>query len=45
LTPIYILQLCTWWKDHGYSDIFDAYFRCEGNIKMYHGNCNTRIPE
>ncbi|XP_017150739.1 xyloside xylosyltransferase 1 [Drosophila miranda] len=38
-------QLCTWWKDHGYSDIFDAYFRCEGNIKMYHGNCNTRIPE
>ncbi|EDW74470.2 uncharacterized protein Dwil_GK21934 [Drosophila willistoni] len=38
-------QLCTWWKDHGYSDIFDAYFRCEGVIKMYHGNCNTRIPE
>ncbi|XP_022223876.2 xyloside xylosyltransferase 1-like [Drosophila obscura] len=38
-------QLCTWWKDHGYSDIFDAYFRCDGNIKMYHGNCNTRIPE
>lgn len=38
-------QLCTWWKDHGYSNIFDAYFRCDGNIKMYHGNCNTRIPE
>ncbi|EDW01927.1 xyloside xylosyltransferase 1 [Drosophila grimshawi] len=38
-------QLCTWWKDHGYSNLFDAYFRCEGVIKMYHGNCNTRIPE
>lgn len=38
-------QLCTWWKDHGYSDIFDSYFHCEGRIKLYHGNCNTRIPE
>ncbi|KAH8269560.1 hypothetical protein KR018_009413 [Drosophila ironensis] len=45
LDCIWNRQLCTWWKDHGYSDIFDAYFRCEGNIKMYHGNCNTRIPE
>uniref|UniRef100_A0A493THT1 Xyloside xylosyltransferase 1 n=1 Tax=Anas platyrhynchos platyrhynchos TaxID=8840 RepID=A0A493THT1_ANAPP len=23
-------QLCTWWKDHGYSDVFDQYFRCDG---------------
>lgn len=38
-------QLCTWWKDHGYSDVFDAYFHCEGNIRVYHGNCNTRVPE
>lgn len=38
-------QLCTWWKEHGYSDIFDTYFHCEGKIKLYHGNCNTRIPE
>lgn len=38
-------QLCTWWKDHGYSDIFDTYFHCEGRIRVYHGNCNTRIPE
>ncbi|ALC42645.1 CG11388 [Drosophila busckii] len=45
LDCIWNRQLCTWWKDHGYSDIFDAYFRCEGVIKMYHGNCNTRIPE
>ncbi|EDW57071.1 GM16083 [Drosophila sechellia] len=45
LDCIWNRQLCTWWKDHGYSQIFDAYFRCEGNIKMYHGNCNTRIPE
>ncbi|XP_072200542.1 xyloside xylosyltransferase 1 [Excalfactoria chinensis] len=38
-------QLCTWWKEHGYSDVFDQYFRCEGEVKIYHGNCNTPIPE
>lgn len=38
-------QLCTWWKEHGYSDIFDTYFHCEGKIQLYHGNCNSRIPE
>ncbi|TKC43877.1 hypothetical protein EI555_008528 [Monodon monoceros] len=38
-------QLCTWWRDHGYSDVFDAYFWCEGHVRIYHGNCNTPIPE
>ncbi|MEE6507460.1 hypothetical protein FKM82_023549 [Ascaphus truei] len=38
-------QLCTWWKDHGYSDVFDLYYKCEGHIKIIHGNCNTPIPE
>ncbi|XP_053665580.1 xyloside xylosyltransferase 1 [Anopheles marshallii] len=38
-------QLCTWWREHGYSDIFDSYFHCEGAVKIYHGNCNTRAPE
>ncbi|ERE74527.1 Glycosyl transferase, family 8 containing protein [Cricetulus griseus] len=38
-------QLCTWWRDHGYSDVFQAYFHCEGHVKIYHGNCNTPIPE
>ncbi|KAM6257688.1 xyloside xylosyltransferase 1 [Porphyrio hochstetteri] len=38
-------QLCTWWKDHGYSDVFNQYFQCEGEVKIYHGNCNTPIPE
>lgn len=38
-------QLCTWWKDHGYSEIFDSFFHCEGKIRLYHGNCNTRVPE
>lgn len=45
LDCIFNRQLCTWWKEHGYSDIFDIYFHCEGKIKIYHGNCNTRIPE
>ncbi|KAG9493984.1 xyloside xylosyltransferase 1 [Eleutherodactylus coqui] len=38
-------QLCTWWKDHGYADIFDLYYRCDSHIKIIHGNCNTPIPE
>ena len=38
-------QLCTWWKDHGYKDVFDQYFNCDGEIKIYHGNCGTPIPE
>lgn len=37
-------QLCTWWKSHGYQDIFDDFFRCEKKISVYHGNCNTAIP-
>ncbi|KAK2868868.1 hypothetical protein Q7C36_000739 [Tachysurus vachellii] len=38
-------QLCTWWRDHGYSDVFQLYFRCEGPVHIYHGNCNTPIPD
>ncbi|XP_061396821.1 xyloside xylosyltransferase 1 [Musca vetustissima] len=45
LDCIWNRQLCTWWKDHGYSDVFDKYFTCKGRIKMYHGNCNARVPE
>lgn len=38
-------QLCTWWKGHGYSDVFDLYFNCDGPINIYHGNCNSPIPK
>ncbi len=42
-------QLCDWWKKHGYEDVFDEYFTCENNdkikVNIYHGNCNTEIPE
>jgi hypothetical protein len=38
-------QLCTWWRDHGYAEVFDQYFKCEGHINIYHGNCNTAIPK
>ncbi|CAF1443362.1 unnamed protein product [Rotaria magnacalcarata] len=39
-------QLCTWWKGKGYDDIWENYFNCnnEQNIYLYHGNCNTPIP-
>ncbi|XP_069691543.1 xyloside xylosyltransferase 1 [Periplaneta americana] len=37
-------QLCTWWRDHGYRDVFDAFAHCDGVVKLYHGNCNTPIP-
>lgn len=38
-------QLCQWWRDKGYEDVFDLYFKCEGKINIYHGNCNTPIPD
>lgn len=37
-------QLCTWWRDHGYGHVFQLYYRCEGPVYIYHGNCNTPIP-
>ncbi|KPP76599.1 hypothetical protein Z043_104042 [Scleropages formosus] len=38
-------QLCTWWREHGYGDIFESYYRCEDTVHIYHGNCNTPIPD
>ncbi|XP_050413843.1 xyloside xylosyltransferase 1 isoform X1 [Patella vulgata] len=38
-------QLCVWWRDNGYKEVFDLYFKCEGKINIYHGNCNTPIPD
>ena len=37
-------QLCRWFETHGYGDYFDAYHRCEGDIYIYHGNCNSTLP-
>ncbi|XP_025084122.1 xyloside xylosyltransferase 1-like [Pomacea canaliculata] len=37
-------QLCQWWRDKGYEDVFDHYFSCEGDVNIYHGNCNTPFP-
>lgn len=37
-------QLCTWWRDHGYANIFANYSRCDSETKLWHGNCNTPIP-
>ncbi|XP_030647624.1 xyloside xylosyltransferase 1 [Chanos chanos] len=37
-------QLCTWWREHGYGDVFQLYYRCDGPVYIYHGNCNTPIP-
>lgn len=38
-------QLCVWWKDHGYKDVFDKYFQCNHSIVILHGNCNTKISK
>uniref|UniRef100_H9G8T2 Xyloside xylosyltransferase 1 n=1 Tax=Anolis carolinensis TaxID=28377 RepID=H9G8T2_ANOCA len=39
-------QLCTWWRLHGYQDVFEHYFRCDqAPVKLFHGNCNTPIPQ
>ncbi|XP_062571612.1 xyloside xylosyltransferase 1-like [Saccostrea cucullata] len=37
-------QLCVWWRDNGYSQVFDQYYTCSEKIKIYHGNCNSKIP-
>ncbi|XP_011499649.1 PREDICTED: xyloside xylosyltransferase 1 [Ceratosolen solmsi marchali] len=38
-------QLCTWWRDRGYADVFANYSHCHSETKLWHGNCNTPIPE
>ena len=38
-------QLCKWWGEHGYEDVFDLYFKCDGPVSIFHGNCNTEIPK
>lgn len=38
-------QLCTWWRDHGYGDVFQLYYHCSGPVYIYHGNCNSPIPD
>ena len=38
-------QLCQWWRDKGYQQVFDLYFNCDAEPKIYHGNCNTPIPD
>lgn len=38
-------QLCVWWRDHGYGDVFNNYFKCQHPVVILHGNCNTRIPK
>ena len=38
-------QLCRWFETHGYEDSFDAYHRCDGDIYIYHGNCNSTLPD
>jgi hypothetical protein len=37
-------QLCTWWQDKGYQDVFETYHQCDSPVKIYHGNCSTPIP-
>ncbi|XP_044268502.1 xyloside xylosyltransferase 1 isoform X1 [Tribolium madens] len=38
-------QLCVWWREHGYRDVFDFYFKCQHPTVILHGNCNTKIPK
>lgn len=38
-------QLCTWWRDHGYKDVFNYYFNCTHSVVVLHGNCNSKIPK
>ena len=38
-------QLCRWFETHGYKDAFDAYHQCNVDIYIYHGNCNSTLPD
>ncbi|XP_024882191.1 xyloside xylosyltransferase 1, partial [Temnothorax curvispinosus] len=38
-------QLCTWWRNRGYADIFANYSECHSETKLWHGNCNTPMPD
>ena len=38
-------QLCTWWRNNGYREVFNLYHKCEGDVNVYHGNCGTEIPD
>ena len=37
-------QLCRWFEQ-GYHDHFMAFHSCNGDIHIYHGNCNATLPE
>ncbi|XP_031570277.1 xyloside xylosyltransferase 1-like [Actinia tenebrosa] len=37
-------QLCLFWKENGYNEIFDLYNNCSQPIHVYHGNCRAEIP-
>lgn len=37
-------QLCRYWYEHGYRDVFGDYQVCKGEVNIYHGNCNSAIP-
>ena len=38
-------QLCRFWEAHEQQSVFDEYHHCEGTVQLYHGNCNTSIPQ
>jgi lipopolysaccharide biosynthesis glycosyltransferase len=45
LPCIFNRQLSTWWRDHGYKDVFDQYHKCDGDVVIYHGNGKSLIPD
>ncbi|ELU12058.1 hypothetical protein CAPTEDRAFT_219773 [Capitella teleta] len=45
LPCVFNRQLSSWWKDHGYKDVFHLYHDCEGDVLIYHGNGKTKIPD
>ena len=38
-------QLCRWFESHGYYEQFDSFHMCQGDINIFHGNCNSTLPE
>ncbi|MCL4120782.1 UNVERIFIED_CONTAM: hypothetical protein GTU68_027720 [Idotea baltica] len=38
-------QLCQWWNNDPFKEVFPQYFKCDEDIKLLHGNCKAKIPD
>ena len=37
-------QLCQYWGQNGYASVFENYFNCPPDIRLWHANCHSSFP-